>query len=277
MDASIHAPDAAHAAAWGVVAAVQLALHVALVGVVAGAVVPHSALRPLGLVRWLLPEFWRRVACVGYHAGLGCVLLLASAWPSVEAVLAVRAQGDDMAPQLDEWLCQRDAISHVYGNPTLVRAQGSLLVILFLLQFAERVAHAVVGVRPVPLGLRVARAFGVGGLWWATASAAPLSIPLGCALAVNAALDHLAEACALARGPDFAWYCDLARAVCEFFGGIGLVLASTVVLDCGAGRRASAISALVGFGHTLPLCFSILRWSAAQMFIDSERLQDDES
>ena len=277
MDAPFHAPDAAHAAAWGVVAAVQLALHVALVGVVAGAVVPSSALRPLGLVRWLLPEFWRRAACVAYHLTFGAALLVASVWPATEAAVGEQMRGDDTVPRLDEWLCQRDAISHVYGNPGLVRAQGALLVLLFVLQFAERVAHAVVGVRPVPLGLRVARASGVGGLWWATASAAPLSIPLGCALGMNAALDHLAEACALARGADFAWYCDLARAVCEFFGGIGLVLASTVVLDCGAGRRASAISALVGFGHTLPLCFSILRWSAAQMFIDSERLQDDES
>ena len=268
MDAGTHAPDAAHAAAWGIVAAVQIALHVALVGVVAGALVPNAALRPLRLFRCVLPTRVRRSACVLYHLVVGGALLVGGILPVTLAAALV-----DNRASASAWLCQRSAISSVYGHPRLVQAQAALLVLLFLLQFAERAAHAVLATRGVGVALRVARAFGVGGLWWATASAAPLSLPLGCALAVNAALDHLAEGVGLARGAAAAWYIDLVRAGCELFGGFGLIISSGTVLDCGAGRRAAAISTLVGFGHALPLCLNVARALASWMLVDSERLQ----
>jgi hypothetical protein len=272
MDAGTHAPDAAHAAAWGVVAAVQIALHVALVGVVAGALVPNAALRPLRLVRCVLPTRVRRSACVLYHLAVGGALLVGGILPVTLAAALVDKRAS-AGVGVGAWLCQRSAISSVYGHPRLVQAQAALLVLLFLLQFAERAAHAVLATRRVGVALRVARAFGVGGLWWATASAAPLSLPLGCALAVNAALDHLAEGVGLARGAAAAWYIDLLRAGCELFGGFGLIICSGTVLDCGAGRRAAAISTLVGFGHALPLCLNVARALASRMLIDSERLQ----
>ena len=267
------APDAAHAAAWAVVTAVQLAMYVGLAGVIANAVVPTRLLRPVGFLRFLLPKRLRHAACIAYHATFGGALLVVTAALVYEAALAA-----DAAPHVrtvGEWLCARDALSSVYGRPHLVRAQAALLVLLFVLQFAERFAHLVLVARPVALSLRVARAFGVGGIWVATASAAPLSVPLAVAIGVNIGLDHVAEAASMARLGPFAWWTDVVRAVFELLGGAALVISSGIVLECRAGRRAAGISAMVGFGHALPLCFAIVRASAAWMLIDSERLQRD--
>lgn len=266
------APDAAHAAAWSVVAAVQLALYVSLVGVVISALVPDAVLRPLRLVQVLVfrNARVRRAACVVYHTALGVLLLGLSVVLAYEALVAAR--GMPGAASVSQWLCQRDALSSVYGRPKLVRAQAGLLVSLFVAQFAERVAYVVLGARRVSLALRVARAFSVSGLWVATASAVPLSVPLAVCTGVNVALDHLAEAAATARGADLAWYLDLSRAVLALSGGGGLIISAVTVIDCRAGRRTAAISIAIGFGHVVPLCLAIARALAVRMFVDAERL-----
>lgn len=247
------------AAAFAVVAVMRLASYMMISGAFSMACVPDKGLVLLSMIGMAAPESARPWLRVVFHVGAVAMLLGTAGTMLVHwMLLLIRTPA---LRGVEEFVCQADALSVVYGDPPLVQALSALVVLVFVSQFVDRAAALVIGAPAMTWAARMGRAGSSAVLWLAVSDASALAPFVALTIGVDLCIMHAVEVAAHLSAAHKASRMDVQRVAVSALAGLLLMYAGALARLCDQ-RRVAACSVLLGSAYCLPLAGDIV-WACA--------------